>query len=112
MNIGLLNLEPKYKNLALEKIRIFYQAQGDYVEDYFALNQYGKVYCSSIFDYTKKHIIPEGAICGGTGFDLTTVLLPEIEKIHPHLNFGFTTRGCPNKCWFCDVWKREKESMR
>jgi len=20
-----------------------------------------------------------------------------------------TSRGCPNKCWFCSVWKREKE---
>lgn len=23
---------------------------------------------------------------------------------HPYV---ITSRGCPNKCWFCDVWKRE-----
>lgn len=22
--------------------------------------------------------------------------------------FTITSRGCPNKCWFCSVWKREK----
>lgn len=28
-----------------------------------------------------------------------------------HLKHGYviTSRGCPNKCWFCSVWKREKE---
>jgi len=107
MNIGLLNLEPKYKNLALEKLRIYHQQKGDYVEDYFALNPYDKVYCSSIFAFTKKDIVPQGAICGGTGFDLVTILPPEIEAIHPHLNFGFTTRGCPNKCPFCVAWRKE-----
>lgn len=107
MNIGLLNLEPKYKNLALEKLRIYHQSKGDYVEDYFALNQYDKVFCSSIFNFTKKTIVPDGAICGGTGFDLTTVLPPEIENIKPRLNFGFTTRGCIRKCPFCVVPQKE-----
>jgi len=103
MNIGLLNLEPKYKNLALEKLRIYHHQKGDYVEDYFALNPYDKVYCSSIFGFTQKTIVPKGAICGGSGFDLTTVLPPDIEDIKPHLNFGFMSRGCPNKCPFCIV---------
>ena len=107
MNIGLLNLEPKYKNLALEKIRIYHNAKGHYVEDYFALEPYDRVYCSSIFDYTKKHIVPQNAICGGTGFDLITVLPPEIAEIKPHLNFGYTTRGCNNNCPFCIVTKKE-----
>ena len=107
MNIGLLNLEPKYKNLALEKVRIYHQMKGDYVEDYFALNRYDKVFCSSIFTYTRKGIVPKDAICGGSGFDLVSVLPPGIEGIHPHLNFGFTTRGCPNKCPFCIVWIKE-----
>ncbi len=103
MNIALLNLEPKYKNLALEKLSIYHQTRGAYVEDYFALRQYDKVYASSIFNFTKKTIVPQDAICGGSGFDLTTILSPEIEEIKPHLNFGFTTRGCPNHCPFCIV---------
>lgn len=107
MNIGLLNLEPKYKNLAIEKLRIYHSQQGDRVEDYFALNSYDKVYASSIFTFTKKNIVPQGAICGGSGFDLTTTLPPEIEAIKPHLNFGFTTRGCIRHCPFCIVPQKE-----
>lgn len=107
MRVGLLNLEPKYKNLALEKLRIYHQSKGDSVEDYFALVPYDRVYASSIFDYTPKFILPEGAICGGSGFDLVTNLPDEVEAIEPHLNFGFTTRGCIRKCPFCIVPQKE-----
>jgi hypothetical protein len=107
MNIGLLNLEPKYKNLALEKIRLYYSQQGNNVEDYFALNHYDKVYCSSIFTFTKKTVVPQGAICGGSGFDLTTSLPPEIEVVKPHKNFGYTSRGCIRDCPFCIVRRKE-----
>lgn len=107
MRVGLYNLEPKYKNLALEKLRIYHQQQGDEVEDYFALARYDKVYASSIFTFTDKSKVPEGAVCGGTGFDLTTKLPPEIEEIKPHLNFGFTTRGCIRNCAFCVVHAKE-----
>ena len=107
LNIGLMNLEPKYKNLALEKLRLYYSQQGDEVEDYFALKSYDKVYASSIFTFTRKDIVPQGAVCGGSGFDLTTTLPPEIEAIKPHLNFGFTTRGCIRHCPFCIVPEKE-----
>lgn len=26
--------------------------------------------------------------------------------------YTITSRGCPNKCWFCAVWKREKGQLR
>lgn len=111
MNIGLLNLEP-YKNLALEKLRVFHKSKGDYVEDYFALRKYDKVYCSSIFTFTPKDIVPKDAICGGTGFDLTTKLPHEIDIVQPHINLGFTLRGCINKCPFCIVWRKEPDLCR
>lgn len=107
MNIGLLNLEPKYKNLAIEKLRLFHSWQGDDVEDYFALKSYDRVYASSIFTFTKKYAVPQGAICGGSGFDYTTALPPEIEAIKPHLNFGYTCRGCIRDCPFCIVRQKE-----
>ncbi len=30
------------------------------------------------------------------------------------LKFGYviTSRGCPNRCWFCSVWRREGEKIR
>jgi len=46
-------------------------------------------------------------ICGGSGFDLTTTLRPEIEGMKPKLNMGFTTRGCIRKCPFCIVPEKE-----
>jgi hypothetical protein len=107
--VGLLNLEPKYQNLALEKIRIYHTLQGDVVEDYLPLryNQYDKIYCSSIFTFTPKRNLPPNAICGGTGFDLTTTLPSEIEVMKPRINKGFTTRGCFRDCPFCVVRTKE-----
>ncbi len=31
-----------------------------------------------------------------------------------YLKHGYviTSRGCPNKCWFCSVWRREGETIR
>jgi hypothetical protein len=26
--------------------------------------------------------------------------------------YVITSRGCPNRCWFCGVWKREGETLR
>jgi hypothetical protein len=26
--------------------------------------------------------------------------------------FTITSRGCPNRCWFCNVWKREGDTVR
>lgn len=108
MRIAIWNLEP-YFNLALEKIRKFYLLQGAEVEDYFPLsyNNYDKIYCSSIFTYTDKSEVFGDVITGGSGFDLETKLLPEIEKIKVYKNRGFTTRGCNRKCPFCLVARKE-----
>ena len=113
MKIGIYNLEPKYINIALEKIKIYHIEKGDQVENYFALahsnNKYDRIYCSSIFDFTDKKYVTEDMICGGTGFDLTTNLPKEIDRMKPKLNVGFTSRGCIRKCGFCIVWKKEPD---
>ena len=107
MKIGLCNLEPQYVNLAIEKLRVYYQQRGDQVADCSPQEavMFDKVYCSSIFTFTDKPTLP--AICGGTGFDLTTKLPPEIKAIKPHKNIGFTTRGCFRWCPTCVVCKKE-----
>lgn len=108
MKIAILNLE-QLPNLALEKITMFWRLQGATIEPYDALwhNGYDKIYCSSIFTFTDKQNVPEGAICGGSGFDLITRLPSEIESMKPKLNYGFTTRGCIRKCSFCFVPEKE-----
>ena len=107
--IALWNLEPKYTNIAIEKIRMYYEEQNERVVDYLPLEHhlYDKIYCSSLFDFNDKSQIPDDVICGGTGFDLTTVLPDEIESMKPKLNMGFTTRGCIRKCPFCVVPEKE-----
>ncbi len=119
MRIGLYNLEPAYTNLALEKIRCYYKSHGHAVEYCSPIEgvNYDVVYCSSLFDWTDKSKIPPNFIKGGTGFyvwddesqvyvipeDIQTKLPPEIDAVEPHINKGFTSIGCPNKCRFCVV---------
>lgn len=111
MKVGLYNLEPRIKNLALEKIRFYYQGRGDTVMYCSPLeaNGFDMIYASSIFDWTSKRYVSANMITGGTGFDLTTILPPEIEAIEPHENFGYTTRGCFRNCPFCVVRRKEGE---
>ena len=106
MKVGLYNLEPKYQNLALEKIRKYYSGRAVDCSP-MESNGFDIVYCSSIFDFSKKDYVLPSMVTGGTGFNLTTKLPPEIDAILPRLNKGFTTRGCIRKCKFCVVPQKE-----
>ena len=117
MKIGLLNLEPQINNTALMKISSYYKKQGDNVEMYIDLfrNQYDKIYCSSLFDFTDKSQVPDKTICGGTGFDIKTKLPKDIENcdldysIFPDCKSSYIwfSRGCIRNCPFCIVRKKE-----
>lgn len=109
MTIALINLEPTYINIALEKIKMYYQERGQKVEDFEPSKEimYSKIYCSSIFDFTSKEKVPKRAICGGTGFDLYKTLPKKIEEMEPKINIGFTTRGCIRNCPYCVVPRKE-----
>lgn len=109
MKIGLYNLQPRYKNLSLEKVRKYYTDKGYTVSNCTPIEakDYDIVYASSIFDWTPQDYITDKMITGGTGFNLTTILEPEIHAVEPHLNFGFTTRGCMRNCEFCVVPQKE-----
>lgn len=107
--IGLYNLQPKYRNLALEKVRKYYIDRGDTVSDCTPIESrdYDVIYASSIFDWTPQDYVTGKMIVGGTGFSLKKILEPEIHVVEPHLNFGFTTRGCFRNCEFCVVPEKE-----
>jgi len=113
MRIGLYRLEPKIENTALMQISYYHKQQGDDVEWYVeSLWSYDKVYCSSLFDFTDKSKIPTGAICGGTGFDLTTKLPFDCNldySIYPFCDCSYIwfSRGCIRKCGFCVVPEKE-----
>lgn len=121
MNIALMAVDSDYPNLALMKISSWHKAQGDTVEWYNPFAQYDVVYMSKIFSFTPDYnqwITNAGHIeKGGTGYDLHATLPSEMElatpdySIYPSIDsktaYGFLTRGCPNKCKWCVVPRKE-----
>jgi len=88
---------------------MFYEQEGEEVRNYLPLSygQYDKIFCSSIFTFSDKSYVTDDMICGGSGFDLTTVLPSGIENMKPKINIGFTMRGCIRDCPFCIVPQKE-----
>lgn len=121
MKIGLIAVDSNHPNLALMKISAWHKSQSDSVEWYNPFDQYDIVYMSKIFSFTPdyghwitntKHIRK-----GGTGYDIYSMLPEEMEYVTPDYSlypsidnktaFGFLTRGCPNKCKWCVVPRKE-----
>ena len=106
-----MNIDSVIPNLALKKIEKYHLDKGDEViwDLALALNLVDKAYVSCIFPENRyKCLIFEGrALIGGSGYSLTIRLPPEIEIVKPRINWGFTTRGCIRKCYFCFVPEME-----
>jgi hypothetical protein len=124
MLIGLHDAErdhmPKksFPNFALMKISAYHKANGNTVEWWNPLNNeaYDAVYSSKVFDFTPENMyLPPQTIKGGTGYGLYATLPEEIDSqfpdysIYPNCDYaiGYITRGCPNKCRWCVVPKKE-----
>lgn len=119
MNIGLIDVDGKMPNLALMKISAWHKKQGDSVEWYNGLCKYDKVYMSKVFTFTEdySYYINAGIIeKGGTGYDFFKELPVDIDRTFPdysiyrvdaNLAYGFLTRGCPNRCKWCIVPRKE-----
>lgn len=114
MKVGLIDIEPKIFNTAYMQISRHHKDAGDTVEWASPL-EYGKfdtLYCSSLFGFTDKSQIPKRAICGGTGFDLTTKLPFDCHydySIYPKCQTSYVwfSRGCNRKCPWCVVPEKE-----
>lgn len=114
MKVGLIDIEPKIFNTAYMQIAYYHKQLGDTVEWAAPLEygKYDKLYCSSIFDFTDKSQVPSNAICGGTGYSLTTELPFDCDldySIYPKCKTSFVwfTRGCKRKCPWCVVPEKE-----
>lgn len=117
MRIGLINIEPKIFNTANMQIAAYHKARGDTVGWWSPLmsRRFDHVYCSSLFDYTDKSEVPARAICGGTGFDITSRLSPAIENceldysIYPKCKTSYVwfSKGCDRNCPWCVVPQKE-----
>lgn len=123
MRIGLVSVDSHhYPNYALMKISAYHKSKGDFVEWADPMfGEYDKVFMSKIFTFT-----PDDTNCyntkeivrGGTGFgDYSKVLPPEKDRLQPDYSlypeidnktaYGFLTRGCPNRCFWCCVPEKE-----
>lgn len=123
MRIGLLAVDSNYPNLALMKISRWHKERGDEVDWYNPFDWYDVLYMSKVFSFTEdwlQVITNVGRIVkGGTGYSLTENLPEEIDRLQPDYSiypsipsdtaYGFLTRGCPNKCKWCVVPKKEGE---
>ncbi len=119
MRILLIDADSTIPNLALMKLSAWHKARGDIVS--FSEPDPDRIYGSIVFK-KNRHLLsgiqsfyPDAEIIlGGSGFDLKSQLLPEVEAFCPDYSLyemdyslGFTSRGCPNHCYFC--WVPEKE---
>lgn len=119
MNIGLIDVDGKMPNLALMKISAWHKKQGDSVEWYNGLCKYDKVYMSKVFTFTEDYgyyIKADIVEKGGTGYDFLKELPEDVDRTFPDyglygvdedLAYGFLTRGCPNRCKWCIVPRKE-----
>ena len=121
MNIGLMAVDSVYPNLALMKISSWHKAKGDCVEWYNPFDEYDVVYMSKVFSFTedyRQYMTNAKEIRqGGTGYSLSVKLDENIEfvtpdySIYPNIDdrtaYGFLTRGCPNRCKWCVVPRKE-----
>lgn len=131
MRIGLIDIDSHakakkwgatiYPNLALCKIAAYHRQQGDTVEWAMPLfEHYDIIYRSKIFNFTPdddRTYDTDREIRGGTGYDIASRLPQEIDDCQPDYTiypsvptdtaYGFLTRGCPNKCRWCVVPRKE-----
>ena len=111
--------DAKTFNLAIMKISAFHKARGDSVGWYDKERRCDILYCSKIFsvEFTADAESTAHAgtvIRGGTGYSLSDTLPFDFEHAVPDYGLyglreavGFLTRGCPNRCPFCIVSRKE-----
>lgn len=130
MKIGLIDVDGHakkkkrgatiYPNLALCKIARYHRQNGDYVEWALPFTHYDIIYKSKVFNFTPDDLAYYDAdqiILGGTGYDIQSRLPDYIDLLQPDYSiypnipsdtaYGFLTRGCPNKCKWCVVPRKE-----
>lgn len=109
-----------YPNLALAKIARYWRNRGGQVSWASPMEHYDIVYMSKVFNFSPDDTYIYDAdkiIKGGTGYDPLSQLPDEIDRLQPDYSiypnipkdtaYGFLTRGCPNKCRWCVVPKKE-----
>lgn len=129
MKILLINVDSKW-NMAIRKLYNYYKKNSDvemidlkysgYPHKKRKIidgSAYDRVYVSNIFEINADRVEVKNCadvVFGGIGSRNPDLKLPDdIENTDPFYfadedtSFGFITRGCIRKCWFCKVPKHE-----
>lgn len=118
-NLACMRLSSYHKsigdNVSFRRLGLSYYPSKKNRRHFIDSNNFDIVYCSVIFTGTKDYIHGDDIIYGGTGHDLTTVLDSEVEQceldysLYPDndTSYGFISRGCSRKCYFCVVPQKE-----
>ncbi|KKM06709.1 hypothetical protein LCGC14_1741350, partial [marine sediment metagenome] len=130
MNIHLIDADSVIPNLALMKLSTYYKILGHNViltqlklpyypnkrkRIYTIPTGYNKTFCSVVYEGNSKCILGKNIVFGGTGFSHNINLPDKIESLPPdysiypdnNISYGFISRGCIRKCYFCVVPKKE-----
>ena len=136
MKIGLIDVDGRhgkkkwgatiYPNVALGKIARWPTMRGDEVEwaqptNLFDIHHYDILYASKVFNFSSdidfRQFSYDRLEKGGTGYDIYKRLPDEIDRLQPLYElfpwvpknhaYGKLTEGCPNKCFWCVVPKKE-----
>lgn len=124
----LIDVDSKITNPALMKISALYKGKGAEVELRKVRRRSiglphprpDRVFVSCVFSWNRQtalkigRMFPKSHVSVG-GYGVNDVQLPDnIEHIMPDYDLygidysiGFTSRGCPRKCPWCIVWKKE-----
>lgn len=122
MNVGMIDVDGlHFPNLALMKLSQYHKQRGDEVEWYTPFAHYDLVYMAKVFTFTPDYgyliTNADEVVKGGTGYDMHSKLPDKVDMLQPDYSlypsidnttaYGFLTRGCPNKCFWCVVPKKE-----
>ena len=125
MRVCLLDIDSKIPNLALMKASTYHKRLGDEVKlGYGPLTDEPELcYASKVFDFTPEpEFMPDcETLKGGPGYDLGAKMpMDGYDRIIPDYSLypdagyalGRFTRGCPNRCPWCVVWKMDGNEVR
>ena len=120
-NLALMRISGYYKslghNVTLKKCNISYYPSGNRKLATLETYGYDKTFVAAIFPGTRERVNIIGKVSdeGGTGVDITKQLPEEMKFFDPdyslygekECSYGFITRGCIRRCYFCFVPEKE-----
>lgn len=132
MNVCLIDVDSKIPNLALMKASTWHKQRGDTVKlGYDPLFDHPDLcYVSKMFNFTPEpEYLPDcETLRGGPGYSLTSRMpfddgetydriMPDYDLYRdkfPNADYalGRFTRGCPNRCPWCVVWRMDGNKVR